>query len=105
MAGRLRALGSLVYYLSYHLTRYYSLPLILGALFFPPFWVVPIGVLACAAKVDHAIKRPKLSFASFAGIYFLEQIAYGTGVFCGCLSRRTFASYRVELLRHMEVSA
>ena len=105
LAGRLRALGSLVYYLSYHLTRYYSLPLIFGALLFPPFWAVPIGVLACAAKVDHAIKRPQLSFVRFAGIYFLEQIAYGTGVFWGCLSRRTFASYRVVLMRQMEVSA
>jgi hypothetical protein len=66
---------------------------------------VPIIVFTCAAKVDHAIKKPNLSFARFAVIYFLEQIAYGTGVFWGCLSRRTFASYRVELLRQMEVSA
>ena len=104
LSGRLRALGSLVYYLSYHLIRYYAIPLIAVALFFPPFWVAPAGVLACAARVDHAIKRPQLSFARFSGIYLLEQVAYGAGVFWGCLSRRTFASYRVELLRQMEVS-
>ena len=105
LAGRLRALGSLVYYLSYHLIRYYSLPLIAVAIFFPPFWAVPISVLVCAAKVDHAIKKPQLSFLRFAGVYLLEQIAYGTGVFWGCLSRRTFATYRVVLMKQMEVSA
>ncbi len=105
LAGRLRALGSLVYYLSYHLVRYYAIPLIAISLLVPFFWLVPVGLLACAAKVDHAIKRPQLSFVRFAGIYLLEQIAYGSGVFWGCLSRKTFASYRVELLRQMEVSA
>jgi mycofactocin system glycosyltransferase len=105
LAGRLRALGSLAYYLCYHLVRYYSIPLIAGALLIPMFWVVPVSVLACAAKVDHAIKRPQLSFVCFTGIYLLEQLAYGAGVFWGCLSRKTFASYRVVLLRQMEVSA
>ena len=105
LAGRLRALGSLVYYLSFHLVRYYSIPLIAGALIFPHFWVVLTGVLGCAAGVDHAIKKPQLSFIRFAGIYLLEQIAYGAGVFRGCLERRCFASYRVVILRRMEAVA
>jgi mycofactocin system glycosyltransferase len=105
LAGRLRALGSLLYYLSFHLVRYYTIPLIAGALIFPLFWVVPIGVLGCAARVDHAIKKPQLSFIRFAGIYLLEQIAYGAGVFRGCLGKKTFASYRVVILRHMEATA
>ena len=105
LAGRLRALGSLVYYLSYHLIRYYSIPLMAAALIFPPLWLVPVVLLGCAARVDYAIKRPQQSFASFAVIYSLEQIAYGAGVFWGCLSRKTFRSYRVIILRQMEVSA
>ena len=105
LAGRLRAIGSLTYYLSFHLVRYYSLPLIAAALFFPLFWVVPIGLLGCAAGVDHAIKKPQLSFIRFAGIYLLEQIAYGAGVFRGCLGKKTFASYRVVILKRMEVAA
>uniref|UniRef100_A0A831XMY8 Mycofactocin system glycosyltransferase n=1 Tax=Geobacter metallireducens TaxID=28232 RepID=A0A831XMY8_GEOME len=104
LAGRLRALGSLVYYLCYHLVRYYSIPLVAVALMLPLFWAVPLGALLCAAKVDHAIKKPRLPFVPFAGIYFLEQIAYGAGAFWGCLSRRCFASYRVVLLRQMEAS-
>jgi mycofactocin glycosyltransferase len=105
LAGRLRAMGSLVYYLSYHLIRYYSIPLIVGALFFPAFRLAFIALLGCAAGVDHAIKKPMLSFLPFAGIYLLEQLAYGAGVFRGCLDRRCFSSYRVVILRHMEVSS
>jgi cellulose synthase/poly-beta-1,6-N-acetylglucosamine synthase-like glycosyltransferase len=103
-AGRLRALGSLVYYLCYHLVRYYATVLIAIALAVPPFWAVFIGVLGVAAGVDYAVKKPRLPFVRFAGIYLLEQIAYGIGVFWGCLRRKTFASYRVLILRQAELS-
>jgi mycofactocin glycosyltransferase len=102
MAGRLRALGSLVYYLCYHLVRYYSVPLIAVTLCFPLFGWVPLAVLGCAAVVDHAVRKPALGFIPFTAIYLLEQIAYGSGVFWGCLRRRCFASYRVMVLRHAE---
>jgi hypothetical protein len=102
LAGRLRALGSLVYYLSYHLVRYYSTALIVLSMFVPVLWMLFGIVLACAAGVDFAIKKPELSFPKFTGIYLLEQLAYGAGVFWGCLSRRCFASYRVVIFQHME---
>jgi hypothetical protein len=102
VAGRARALGSLAYYLSYHLVRYYATPLIAIALFVPWFWLFFIAVFGCAAGVDHAIKKPRLSLVHFAGVYFLEQVAYGAGVFWGCVRGRTFASYRVVVLRQME---
>jgi hypothetical protein len=62
-------------------------------------------VLACAAGVDYAIKKPRLSFPVFAGIYLLEQISYGAGVFRGCLGRKCFSSYRVVILRQAELPA
>jgi mycofactocin system glycosyltransferase len=105
LAGRLRALGSLVYYLCYHLVRYYSAPLIVMALFASVMWAVFGFVLVCAAGVDYAVKKPRLSFPAFVGIYLLEQVAYGAGVFWGCLSRKCFASYKVLILRHAELSA
>ena len=105
LAGRLRALGSLVYYLSYHIVRYYSIVLITIALFVPVLWILFGTVLACAAGVDYAVKKPNLAIHTFAGIYLLEQLAYGAGVFWGCLSRRCFASYRVEIFRHIEQTA
>jgi mycofactocin system glycosyltransferase len=104
LAGRFRALGSLGYYLSYHLVRYYSIPLITISLLTPVFSVLCGIILVCAAGVDFAIKKPQLSFPKFSGIYILEQLAYGAGVFYGCLSRRCFASYRVAIFRQMEQS-
>ena len=104
-AGRLRALGGLCYYLSYHLIRYYALPLCAVALLLPAFWVVPAALLLVAAGVDSRIRKPRLSFPRYAGIYCLEQFAYGAGVFVGCLRGRGFASYRVVFMRKMEVTA
>ncbi|MBL0225277.1 MAG: mycofactocin biosynthesis glycosyltransferase MftF [Geobacteraceae bacterium] len=106
LGGRLRALGSLIYYVSYHLVRYYALPLILIALLVPGLWswALPVAALLCAAGVDHAVRKPPLSFFRFCGIYLLEHISYGAGVFWGCLRRRCFSSYRVVLLRQMEQS-
>ena len=107
MAGRLRALGSLIYYVSFHLVRYYTLPLIVIALTVTGFWawVLPLAALLCAAGVDFSIKKPPLSFIRFCVIYLLEHTAYGAGVFWGCLSRRCFSSYRVVLLRQIELPA
>jgi mycofactocin system glycosyltransferase len=104
-AGRLRALGSLFYYLCYHLVRYYALPLLALAVIVPSLWAVPAAALGCAAAVDYAVRKPRLWFPGFAGIYFLEQVAYGAGVFWGCLRRKSFGSYRVVVLRQMEMSA
>jgi mycofactocin system glycosyltransferase len=105
--GRLRALGSLIYYLSYHLVRYYATPLLLVTLIAPgPWsWALPAAAILCAAGVDYAIKKPRLMFISFTIIYLLEQFAYGSGVFWGCFSRKCFTSYRVAIFRHMEQTA
>lgn len=107
VVGRLRTLGSLIYYLSYHLVRYYALPLLIIALTVPGWWtrVLPAAFLMSAAGVDYLIKKPKMTFISFSVIYLLEQLAYGSGVFWGCLSRKCFSSYRVVILKHMETSA
>ncbi len=103
ISGRLRALGSLTYYLSFHLVRYYTLPLCAAALIIPGFraWFLPSLAFICAAGVDYAIRKPRLSFTIFCGIYLLEQLAYSAGVFRGCLDKKCFSSYRVVVLRHM----
>ena len=107
LAGRLRALGSLAYYICYHLVRYYAVPLIVVALTAPGFWSwsLPLAVLLCAAGVDYAVRKPPLSFIRFCGIYLLEQIAYGAGVFWGCLSHKCFASYRVVINPQTELAS
>ncbi len=104
LAGRLRALGSLVYYLSFHLIRYYLIPLLAVSLLFPLMFAVTAGMLLCAARVDYSVKKPlHLPFIMFTAVYLMEQVSYGAGVFWGCFTRRTFSSYRVVLLRHAVV--
>lgn len=101
IAGRLRALWSLGYYLSYHLLRYYAALLFLLVLVEPRLFPLLLAMIGCAAGVDHSVRKPELSLIRFSAIYLLEQVAYGAGVFWGCLKGGTFASYRVEILRQM----
>jgi cellulose synthase/poly-beta-1,6-N-acetylglucosamine synthase-like glycosyltransferase len=102
MRGRIRALGSLVYYLSYHLVRYYTIPLLAVSAVFPLTSLLFSAALITSARVDHKIRKPHLPFLPFLWIYFMEQAAYGAGVFWGCLNRKTFASYRVVILGQSE---
>jgi mycofactocin system glycosyltransferase len=102
---RLRALASLGYYCSYHLVRYYALPFILAACASPALTPLLAAVFCCAVMVDHRVRKPPLSLVPFAAIYLLEQVAYGGGVFWGCFKGRTFASYRVEILRQSALPA
>jgi len=104
-AGRLRAMSSLAYYVSFHAVRYYSLPAIVAALFIPWLWLPYLAAVFCAAGVDHHLKKPPLPFIVFTAIYLLEHLSYGSGVFYGCVSRRCFSSYRVVVLRQVEAGA
>lgn len=102
LAGRVRALGSLGYYLSYHLIRYYALPLAVAGIIVPMVGVVAAAAFVCAAAVDYAVRRPQLSFLPFAVYYLLEHLSYGSGVFWGCLREKSFATYRLTVLRQVE---
>jgi len=100
LVARSRAVGSLGYYAGYHLLRYYLLPLLLAALLYPPLGGLLLVTLLGVAAVDHRVRRPRLPLPLFCGYYVLEQLAYGCGVFWGCLRQRTFASYRLQLRAH-----
>lgn len=96
--ARLRACGSLVYYLAFHLTRYYAPLLVLAGVASPRLGALVAALAIAAAGVDHAVHRPALRFPTFLAIYLAEQVAYGAGVFVGCLRAGTFASYRPSLV-------
>ncbi len=104
LGGRLRAFGSLVYYLSFHLIRYYSLAVIAASLVVPLLWLPFLAAIGCAARVDYTVKKPDMWFAGFVLVYVLEHIAYGAGVFRGCLGRKCFSSYRVTIMGQTEVT-
>lgn len=99
LAARTRAVGSLGYYLGYHLLRYYLLPLLLTVVIFPPLTPLLLCTLLGVGLVDFRVRQPKMSLPGFYCYYLLEQLAYGSGVFCGCFRMRSFASYRLDLTK------
>lgn len=97
LVARSRAVGSLSYYLGYHLLRYYLLPLLIGSVFFPSFSILLILLLLGVGLVDYLVRKPKMSLPGFYLYYLLEQLSYGSGVLWGCLKLKNFTSYRLDL--------
>ena len=101
LRARLRACGSLLYYASFHLTRYYAPALILASIAWPRFAILAAALALWPACVDYRLKRPAVLFPAFLAFYVAEQLAYGAGVFRGCLRQRTFRCYRPVIVRDM----
>jgi mycofactocin glycosyltransferase len=97
LLARLRASASLVYYVSFHLVRYYAPALLLVGVLWPRFGMLASALAVFAAAVDHRVRRPVLRFPAFFSLYMTEHLAYGAGVFCGCWRQGTFGSYRPVL--------
>jgi mycofactocin system glycosyltransferase len=94
LRARLRALASLVYYVSFHLTRYYAPVLLLLGLAWPRLGLLLAVLAVSCGAVDHRVRRPAVRFPAFLAIWLAEHLAYGAGVFWGCARQGTFASYR-----------
>jgi mycofactocin glycosyltransferase len=99
LAARVRAFGSLLYWVSSHVTRYYAPASIVASIAWPRFAIVASALVLWPACVDYRSRRPALSFPSFLAFYAAEQLAYGAGVFRGCLRQRTFRCYRPVFVR------
>jgi mycofactocin system glycosyltransferase len=94
LRARLRAWASLLYYVAFHLTRYYGLALLVLGVAWPRFGLLAAALALGAAAVDYGVRRPALRFPAFLAFWLAEHLAYGAGVFWGCARQRTFASYR-----------
>jgi mycofactocin glycosyltransferase len=91
----LRAHLSMLYFVYFHLVRYYLAPLAVAGLAAPGAWLLMSVAVLYAAAVDYAVKKPRLSFPEFLGYYLAEHGAYQVGVALGCLRAGTWRSYRV----------
>ncbi len=100
--ARMRALGSLAYYIAFHLIRYYMSLLTVASMIFPRFGAALFISLLGVGLMDYIVRKPKLFFLPFFFYYTMEQYAYGAGVFWGCLKLRRFSTYRMHLLKQME---
>ena len=101
----LRGHLSLVYYLFFHLVRYYLIVLVAAAVALPAIWPLAAFAVLYTGVVDYAVQRPRLGLATFLGYRVLEHAAYQLGVASGCLRQRTLRPYRVSWRRATALSA
>jgi mycofactocin glycosyltransferase len=97
LLARGRAVGSLAYYLGYHLLRYYLLALLLVVAFFPASSLALLAIILWVGGVDYYVRKPRLGLAPFYLFYLLEQLAYGGGVFWGSLKQKNFSNYSFQI--------
>jgi mycofactocin system glycosyltransferase len=84
------------YFLAFHVTRYYLLPLILLGFALHSLWIFGAVLLIFAALVDYSVKRPKLIFPLFLSYYTFDHISYQLGVVMGCIRKRSFRPYKIK---------
>ncbi len=78
------------YHLCRHLTRYYTLPLlVLGFLFFP-FGILIAIMLYVVMSVDYWRLKPSMNWVEYASCAILNDCAYEVGVVQGCLKYKTW---------------
>ena len=99
----MRAHFSFSYQTSSYLSRYYLIFLVPLSLLFPKVWGFLFFLLIFSGSVEFSIKRPKMNLFYFLFFYTLEQFAYQTGVFWGCLRNKNFGSYFPTLLKKSEI--
>ncbi|MCP5426482.1 MAG: mycofactocin biosynthesis glycosyltransferase MftF [Gammaproteobacteria bacterium] len=78
-----------LYHLSAHVSRYYSLPLLIGGLLWTPLLPMTAVLLLIAPVSDYRRLRPRLPLPMFVGLSCLEMAAYQLGVWRGCFKQRT----------------
>lgn len=88
----------LLYYLTYHLVRYYVILMILVTILFPPIIPVVAVLVLFPAMAEFFKKRPRLSFPVFSMFFLAEQASYQAGVFRGCVKQGSFRTYRLKFV-------
>jgi cellulose synthase/poly-beta-1,6-N-acetylglucosamine synthase-like glycosyltransferase len=99
----LRAHFSFSYQTSSYLSRYYLIFLVPLSLLFPKVWGFLFFLLVFSGSVEFSIKKPKINLLYFLFFYTIEQFAYQTGVFWGCLMKKNFGSYFPIILKKSEI--
>ncbi len=90
LRATIRAHLAYLYHLCRHLTRYYTLPLLLFGLIVPPLLLLALILAGIVVGVDYARLRPQISPGRFALYTLLDNCAYEVGVALGCIKQRTW---------------
>ena len=83
----------MLYFVYFHLTRYYLGPLTIAGAAAPGFWALESAAVLYSAGVDYSTRRPRMGFPAYLAYYLAEHVAYQTGVVAGCVRARSFRSY------------
>ncbi len=86
----IRAHLAYTYHLCRHLTRYYTLPMLLFGLIVPPLLLLALVLVGIVISVDYARLRPQMSPGRFALYALLDDCAYEIGMALGCIKQRTW---------------
>lgn len=78
------------YHLCRHLTRYYTLPLVLLGLIFLPLLILIAIMLCVVISVDYWRLKPSMSWGTYAICAILNDCAYEFGVVQGCIKHKTW---------------
>jgi len=78
------------YHLCRHLTRYYTLLVVLIGMLVPPLLVLVFILYSVVIVVDYARLRPQMNVGQYALCSLLDDCAYEIGVVIGCIRQRTW---------------
>ncbi len=78
------------YLLCRHLTRYYTLPLLVVSLLIPPLFLLTCILCGIVISVDYWRLRPEMGLGWYALCSVLDDCAYEVGVVWGCVKHRTW---------------
>jgi mycofactocin glycosyltransferase len=86
----LRAQLAYTYHLSRHVTRYYTLPLLVVSVIVPPVFILLLILCSIVIGVDYVRLRPKMDVGRFTICSLLDDCAYEVGVVWGCIRYGTW---------------
>ncbi len=78
------------YHLCRHLTRYYTLPLVLIGLVLPPLLMLVLILIGIVVGVDYVRLGPEMSLGEYAMCSVLDDCAYEVGIVWGCMKHGTW---------------
>jgi uncharacterized protein with PQ loop repeat len=90
LRATLRSHLAYTYHLCRHLTRYYTLPMLVAGIVVPPLFLLLVILCGIVIGVDYARLRPDMRPVQFAICSLLDDCAYEVGVVLGCIKQRTW---------------
>jgi mycofactocin glycosyltransferase len=98
-ASVLRGHSSMLYFVYFHLVRYYLGPLAAAGFLARGVWLLEGSAILYSSAVDYVTRKPHLSYPAYLACYLAEHVAYQGGVIAGCVKERTFRSYSLTFQR------